>query len=241
MARSRHTPIIQIVMGLLLGFFPACAPVAQVLKTGQTTSFGPGSDGGLQKGVSRSFTDNGDGTITDNRTGLMWEKKDRSGGINDGTIPTSEMEVVARELKEQRTTHGASYINTYTWCKVLGTKCEHQGDSMNGSMVTTFLAALNDGAGFAGHTDWRIPNVRELQTIVDYENWNPAVDTVFNVHCEPGCTVLTCSCTQPSLYWSSTTCRKLPDQAWAVYFGNGGLDIMAKDKELYVRAVRGGR
>ena len=53
------------------------------LKTGQTTSYGPASDGNLQMGASRSYTDNGDGTITDNRTGLMWEKKDRSGGIHD--------------------------------------------------------------------------------------------------------------------------------------------------------------
>lgn len=35
-----------------------------------------GQDGWLQKGLARSYTDNGDGTITDNKTGLMWEKKD---------------------------------------------------------------------------------------------------------------------------------------------------------------------
>ena len=50
-------------------------------KTGQTSSYGTGSDGDLQQGAARSFTDNGDGTITDDATGLMWEKK-----ISDGTI-----------------------------------------------------------------------------------------------------------------------------------------------------------
>jgi hypothetical protein len=54
-----------------------------VLKTGQTTAYGTGSDGDLQKGTARSYTDNGDGTITDNVTGLMWEKKSDDGGIHD--------------------------------------------------------------------------------------------------------------------------------------------------------------
>ena len=51
--------------------------------TGETTAFGAGSDGDVQAGADLSYTDNGDGTITDNNTGLMWEKKDDSGGIHD--------------------------------------------------------------------------------------------------------------------------------------------------------------
>jgi hypothetical protein len=57
--------------------------------TGQTTSYGgPNipfslSDGDVQAGAALSYTDNGDGTVTDNNTGLMWEKKDDSGGIHD--------------------------------------------------------------------------------------------------------------------------------------------------------------
>jgi hypothetical protein len=46
-------------------------------RTGQTTSYAPGDDGGLQKGVawpSPRFTDNDDGTVTDNLTGLVWLK-----------------------------------------------------------------------------------------------------------------------------------------------------------------------
>jgi Protein of unknown function (DUF1566) len=48
-----------------------------VLKTGQTTSFATGDDGDFQAGApipSPRFTDNGDGTITDNLTGLTWLK-----------------------------------------------------------------------------------------------------------------------------------------------------------------------
>jgi hypothetical protein len=49
--------------------------VAYVQKTGQTTSYATGDEGGLQKGVSwpsPRFTDNGDGTVTDNLTELIW-------------------------------------------------------------------------------------------------------------------------------------------------------------------------
>ncbi len=52
-------------------------PVAPVAKTGQTISYGKGDDGDLQKGVTWSiprFTDNGDGTIMDNLTHLIWDR-----------------------------------------------------------------------------------------------------------------------------------------------------------------------
>src|SRR5438876_4731452 len=72
--------------------------------------------------------------------------------------------------------------NTYTWAIAFA---QH-------------VATLN-GTSFAGHTDWRVPNVKELQNIV------PAVSPAFNNNCTSGCTVLTCSCTASSGYWSSTT------------------------------------
>ncbi|MBF0552787.1 MAG: DUF1566 domain-containing protein, partial [Deltaproteobacteria bacterium] len=50
---------------------------APVPKTGQTTSYATGDDGDLEKGVpwpNPRFTDNGNGTVTDNLTGLIWLK-----------------------------------------------------------------------------------------------------------------------------------------------------------------------
>jgi hypothetical protein len=57
-----------------------------VHKTGQTTCYdasgnplscsGTGQDGDTQPGIARSYIDNGDGTITDNDTGLTWQKQD---------------------------------------------------------------------------------------------------------------------------------------------------------------------
>src|SRR5262249_4635830 len=148
-------------------------------------------------GASRSYTDNGDGTITDNATGLMWEKKDQSGG------------------------EPHDWSKTYTWCadvSPMDGNCDNGTNDMDGTITTTFLAALNDGSGFAGHTDWRIPNVNELHSIDDYENVGPSVNTAFNTGCVASCTVTSCSCTHPASYWSSTTFQLSPDEAWVVFF-----------------------
>lgn len=55
-----------------------------VLKTGQTTIYNSGDDGFYQKGVARSYTDNGDDTVTDNVTGLMWQN---DSDVNNVTRP----------------------------------------------------------------------------------------------------------------------------------------------------------
>jgi hypothetical protein len=187
------------------------APLAQRLKTGQTQCdqgrgtlrVCPGSpagqDGALGKGLARSYTDNGNGTITDPRTGLMWEKLSRDGSIHD-------------------------YGTTYTWY----------------SAFTTKIATLNSGGGFAGYTDWRLPNVNELQSIINYGAVLPAVEAVFNTGCAAGCTVTTCSCTQSYDYWSSTTYEKDPSFAWFVLFYDGIVYGYSKSGSYYVRAVRGG-
>jgi hypothetical protein len=190
--------------------------IAQRLKTGQTTAYGPGSDGDVQAGVARQYVDNGDGTITDTGTGLMWEKKDRSGGIHD-------------------------YSNGYTWGMT------SPPYTMNGTMVTTFLPALNTAPCFAGHCDWRIPNVNELQSLANYQTYGPGVDTAFNTSCAAGCTVdgaggtTMCSCTQSYYYWSSTTYQRYPSSAWGVYFFDGVANAYHKSySDGVVRAVRGG-
>jgi len=186
----------------VLGAFPA---------TGQTTSYGPDSDGNIQAGATLDYQDNGDGTITDLNTGLMWEKKSNDGGIHDKD-------------------------NEYTWGMTSSPY------TMNGTIVTSFLAGLNAGAGFAGHTDWRIPNVKELQSIVNYQvpYPGPVVSYEFNNNCTSGCSVLTCSCTVSSYYWSSTTNETYPYYAWYVNFTHGTVGNHFKDDDDYVRAVRGG-
>ncbi|MCC6766968.1 MAG: DUF1566 domain-containing protein [Deltaproteobacteria bacterium] len=185
------------------------APQGQRLKTEQYACYdaggvvipcaGTGQDGELQKGLARSYTDNGDGTITDDRTGLMWEKLSDDGSLHDKD-------------------------NYYTWTNAFAVK----------------IAGLNAGGGFAGHTDWRLPNVNELQSLVSYGAVNPSVSAAFNTACAPACTVTTCSCTQSNFYWSATTYQDSPSLAWLVFFFDGDVYADGKPDNYYVRGVRGG-
>lgn len=159
-----------------------------------------GQDAAVGAGAPLSYTDNGDGTITDNVTGLMWEKLSQDGSIHDVN-------------------------NTYTWSDAFNVK----------------IAQLSPPTCFAGYCDWRLPNRRELESLVDAGRVAPAIDPLFNTDCTQGCALTTCSCTQLGYYWSSTTYQDLPTFAWAVD-GNVGI-VNAFEKGVVkssVRAVRGG-
>lgn len=76
-----------------------------------------------------------------------------------------------------------------------------------------------------GHEDWRLPNVRELQSIVDYGRDHPCIDPVFAA--------------AMSWYWSSSTLAVTPSDAWTVCFGYGGAVLeFNKTGTFHVRAVR---
>lgn len=105
----------------------------------------------------------------------------------------------------------------------------------------TFVAELNT-ARFARHHDWRVPNVKELQSIVNYQKVSPAVSSAFNTNCVAGFDALTGSCTAADGYWSSTTYVGSPALfAWDMDFtGVYVYPISDKRAKLHVRAVRGG-
>jgi hypothetical protein len=123
--------------------------------------------------------------------------------------------------------------NVYRWTSEPGFEQE---------TIWDWLADVNTegGTGLAGHADWRIPNVKELQSIVDYERSAPAVGTAFDGACVPGCDALGCSCTTIFNYWSSSTVAGSSSFAWVVVFGSGAVDFNGKESERFVRAVRGG-
>ena len=78
----------------------------------------------------------------------------------------------------------------------------------------------------AGHKDWRLPTVQELFSIVDFDKYNPAIETVYFPD------------TKSSNYWSSTTDAHYTDDAWLVYFYSGYVNDHLKFYAYYVRAVR---
>ncbi len=90
-----------------------------------------------------NFTDNKDGTITDNATGLMWSQDDSGDGVNTG--PRSGM----------------------TWEEALAWVEQKNADN------------------YLGHSDWRLPNAKEMQSILNYERapatGSAAIDPIFNI------------------------------------------------------------
>jgi hypothetical protein len=203
--------------------------------TGQTTVYAVGvDDGAVKAGAALSYTDNNDGTITDNNTKLMWEKKDAAGGLHD----RGNLYLWAGRCSTTLTT----LCGTDADCPT-GESCtagDNDDDLPNGMTIFQWVAQLNEAA-FAGHTDWRVPNLKELQSIVDHQNMNPAVETAFNTNCLPGCTVTSCSCTRsgPSPYWSATTDAADPSEAWLLDFFDGDVNDNLKALSFYARAVRG--
>ena len=99
---------------------------------------------------------------------------------------------------------------------------------------------IQGGPGFAGYSDWRIPTVKELQTIVDYEAFIPSIDSAFDNGCAAACTVTTCSCTASVNYWSASTVAVTPASAWSIVFNFGTVNAFNKGANRFVRAVRGG-
>lgn len=61
---------------------------------------------------------------------------------------------------------------------------------------------------YMGYKDWRLPNRRELFSIVSHSRINPALPSD-----HPFVNVF------PGYYWTATTCARLPDQAWYIHLG----------------------
>jgi len=93
---------------------------------------------------------------------------------------------------------------------------------------SVFIAALNS-QNFGGYLDWRLPNVNELHSIVDYSTHDPSINTTYFPN------------TVSYDYWSSTTNAGDPSLAWHVRFDVGYVDGRSKSSNYYVRAVCGGQ
>ena len=169
-------------------------------RTGQSVSYATGDDGALQMGATLPtprFRDNGDGTVTDNLTGLIWLKN-------------------------------ANCFGATTWAGAL--------TDANG--LASGSCGLSDGS-HAG--DWRLPNVRELRSLINRTYSKPALSNTAGtgqwIEGDPFTGV------QSYYYWSSTTYASFIDSAWDVdlWYGDAGWFWNSKVDGLYVWPVRGGQ
>ena len=80
------------------------------------------------------------------------------------------------------------------------------------------------------HTDWRLPNFKELESLIDAERFNPALPLGHPF-----------SGVQSHYYWSATTYAASTVSAWYVYFGVGYVYTYCKSSSNYVWPVRGGQ
>jgi len=85
-----------------------------------------------------------------------------------------------------------------------------------------------EGLSLNSHNDWRLPNKKELLSIVDYGTFNPAISSVFKMAIHYN-------------YWSSTTNASNINNAWGVNFNNGDTNDNIKSNSYSVRCVRAGQ
>jgi hypothetical protein len=92
----------------------------------------------------------------------------------------------------------------------------------------TWVGALNycENLSLGGQADWRLPNIKELQSITDITRMNPAIDTTYF------------PVAQAARYWSSTTLFGGTSKAWFADFIDGRTSYNDKTGLLAVRCVR---
>ncbi|MBF0558929.1 MAG: DUF1566 domain-containing protein [Nitrospirae bacterium] len=165
MTRQRQSVLIAVI--LLLFSFASLSYAFTLPDTGED---------GAHILNPMNYTDNKNGTVTDNNTGLMWQQTE--GG-------------------QMTSTNALSYCNS-----------------------------LNLG----GKSDWRLPNIKELESITNYTKWNPAINITY----------LPYVLTSYVGYWASTTCVDgTENSAWYVSEMSGRVADEFKPRSLNVRCVRG--
>jgi len=97
-----------------------------------------------------------------------------------------------------------------------------QGYGSHGNWIQAL--AYCENLELANYSDWRLPNIKELQTIIDSSKLNPSVFLEFSCQADP--------------YWSSSTYISGVLYAWSVDFDKGRISHQSKNDGAYIRCVR---
>ncbi|MEI7675189.1 MAG: DUF1566 domain-containing protein [Bacteroidales bacterium] len=281
--------------------------------TGQTVSYTTTSGEDADYTINPlSFKDNGNGTITDNNTGLIWQKTDGGemtyenaivycdtltlGGYTDWRLPTAQ-ELFSIHLFDSNnpalnTTIFTKTLAEYWWSSdrqpgsttniwatnagggignhpktetlsAGGTKhfhvravrnpitttfsVEHFTDKGDGTIKDNYTGltwqksssttamtwesalAYAKTVTLGGKTDWRLPNIKELQSLNDVSRVKPSINKTYFPN------IVT-----SAFYWSSTSQYKTPSIAWDFNTDYGVVTYNDKTLNEYVILVRGG-
>ncbi len=141
--------------------------------------------------------DNGDGTVSDPKTGLVWKKCPEGQIWNSGAKKCD------------------GSVATYTWQQALQRAAQVDAGAVGQNL---------------GHADWRLPNIKELASIVERRCWNPAInEAVFP------------AISSWSSFLSSSPVAGRGAIAWVVSFYNGTVNWGGRSGGSGVRLVRGGQ
>lgn len=177
----------------------AVSPPAPVAKTGQKKSFLTRDDGALEKGVV--------------------SPSPRFVNNNNGTV--------------------TDRLTNLIWLTNGSCAMFHPFDPNGGKVARTWSAAIDAsnklGNGYCGLTDnsqpgdWRLPNIREMQSLVDFGQWYPSMSID---------SPLRDSIQLDSSYWSSTSYASENSTVWCVHYWSGKTENRVDWEEHYIRAVR---
>lgn len=136
-----------------------------------------------------------------------------------------------------------------TWSK-------KSGSTMTYSAATSYCSG-SDMSGYGGYSDWRLPNISELRTLIKNCSGTQMPGGSCGVREDEELVCLSRSCHGEDCYacssdstggyskfgdtawfWSSSTPSGITDYAWRVYFMKGGVSLSYKSSSSYVRCVR---
>lgn len=273
-------------------------PVPDTGQTGDfTQTFGEDADYAVNP---QFFSDNQDGTVTDNVTGLRWQQTNHGANLTweealnycavntpglpgegwrlpsdfelltianyDTTVPAIDTAVFPGTQSwaywaadEVATTPGSAWSVSFNegGVYVFGKSAQNNaicvrgparapeltyaagGTTVNDHVTgltwqryddgtpKTWEAAIAycEGLTLANSAGWRLPDFKELRSIVDVSRFSPAISPIFGG-------------TDAAMYWSSTTFVDDNAAAWGVGFDFGSTDIAMKEAANLVRCVR---